>query len=202
MGFMLVFLLAYLLGSIPFGYLMVRLFQGKDVRDSGSGNIGATNFLRTGGRCVAVVTLALDGAKGYLAVLLTSRFTSQESTTMALATAAVVLGHVFPIFLKFRGGKGVATSAGAFLALSVISVLAAFLVFGIVVALTRIVSLGSITAGTLFPLLYFFTAHNSNTSLSIVFVVYFCSALVLLRHQENIRRLLTGTEKKLIGQKK
>lgn len=202
MGFMLVFLLAYLLGSIPFGYLMVRLFQGKDVRDSGSGNIGATNVLRTGGRCVAVVTLALDGAKGYLAVLLTSRFTSQESTTMALATAAVVLGHVFPIFLKFRGGKGVATSAGAFLALSVISVLAAFLVFGIVVALTRIVSLGSITAGTLFPLLYFFTAHNSNTSLSIVFVVYFCSALVLLRHQENIRRLLTGTEKKLIGQKK
>jgi len=202
MGFMLVFLMAYLLGSIPFGYLMVRVFQGKDVRDLGSGNIGATNVLRTCGRGIAVLTLALDGAKGYLAVLLTSHFTSQESTTMALATAAVVLGHVFPIFLKFRGGKGVATSAGAFLALSVVSVVGAFLIFGIVVTLTRTVSLGSITAGALFPLLYFFTAHNSNTSLSLIFVVYFCSGLILLRHQENIRRLLTGTENKLTGQKK
>lgn len=202
MGFMLVFLMAYFLGSIPFGYLMVRMFEGKDVRDSGSGNIGATNVLRTCGRTIAVLTLVLDGAKGYLAVVLTSRFISQESTTMALATAAVVLGHVFPIFLNFRGGKGVATSAGAFLALSVVAVLGAFLVFGIVVTLTRIVSLGSITAGALFPLLYFFIAHNSNTSLSLVFVVSFCSALVLLRHQENIRRLLLGTENKLTGQKK
>lgn len=200
MAFLLV-PLAYLLGAIPFGYLVVRVFQGKDVRDSGSGNIGTTNVLRTSGQVAAVITMVLDAAKGYLAVLLATRLASQEPVVVAMTTAAVVLGHVFPVYLSFKGGKGVATSAGAFLALSVPALLVALLVFGIVLAWTRIVSLGSITAGALYPLIYFFLAHRHYPSLSIFLAVAFCTALVLCRHQENIRRLLAGTEDRLTGRR-
>src|SRR5262245_32324656 len=152
---LLLVLTAYLLGSIPFGYLIVKFKEGRDVRSSGSGNIGATNVLRTAGHSSAVLTLALDAAKGYLAVWLASSITQGSPQTVALAATAAVLGHLFPIFLKFKGGKGVATALGVFSYLSTIPILIAVVAFLGVVILFRYVSLGSMVAAVAFPAAYF-----------------------------------------------
>src|SRR5260370_38147244 len=135
---------AYLLGGIPFGYLLVRLKTGEDVRSKGSGNIGATNVMRTSGTMVGILTLVLDIAKGYVAVWMMGRFTAQDPLWMSLAALAVMLGHAFPIFLKFHGGKAVASFIGAFLCLTPVPLLATFVVVFGTVGVPRSYPCGSI----------------------------------------------------------
>src|SRR5277367_411195 len=148
---LLALLIAYLIGGIPFGYVLVRLTTGKDVRSSGSGNIGATNVLRTTGRAAGVATLLLDVAKGYVAVLIAAKLTGDDPLWMSLAALAVMAGHAFPVFLKFQGGKAVASFIGAFVYLTPIPMIAALLVFIIVVAATRQISTGSMVAAGSLP---------------------------------------------------
>jgi glycerol-3-phosphate acyltransferase PlsY len=194
--------LAYFVGAIPFGYLFVRLRQGRDIREVGSGNIGATNVLRTSGLATGIVTLLLDATKGYVAVLVMGLMTHQDRRFMALAAGAAVLGHVFPIYLRFKGGKGVATSAGALFGLAQFSTAGAILVFLLVVALWRFVSLASILAAALLPVFYFLIEYGYHPSIAVLLAVVFCCGLVIIRHAENIRRLVTGTENRLTGHKK
>src|SRR3954463_4620228 len=143
---------AYLLGAIPFGYLLVKWKTGGDVRASGSGNIGATNVLRTTGKAAGIATLLLDIAKGYLAVWLAGRWTGQDPFWMSAAALAVMAGHAFPVFLRFKGGKAFASFIGAFLYLTPAPMLAVLLVFVITVAVSKYVSLGAIVAAITFPL--------------------------------------------------
>src|SRR5258708_22318101 len=156
MNGLLSLVLAYLIGSVPFGYLLVKLTTGKDVRSGGSGNIGATNVLRTTGRVAAVATLLLDIAKGYLAVWIAAQMTASQGSAdvvewTAIAALAVMAGHAFPVFLKFQGGKAVASFIGAFLYVAPLALLAVLIVFVVVVAATRHISAGSIlAAGGLF----------------------------------------------------
>ncbi len=194
--------LAYLLGGIPFGLLFVRLRHGRDIREMGSRNIGATNVLRTSGWTSGLLTLLLDVAKGFVAVLTAGLLTHQNRTVVALAAGSAVLGHVFPLYLSFRGGKGVATSVGAFLALTIPSTAGAVLVFLVVLALWRFVSLASLLAAAFFPVLYFLIDYRHQPSLPVLLAVVFCSGLVIFRHHENIKRLVNGTENKLTGLKK
>jgi glycerol-3-phosphate acyltransferase PlsY len=187
----LILLLAYLIGSIPFGYVLVRLKTGQDVRSMGSGNIGATNVLRTTGRAIAVVTLALDLAKGFFAVWLMARFAGDSPLWMSAAALAVMAGHAYPVFLKFQGGKAVASFIGAFLYLTPVPMAAALVLFAIVAAATRHVSMGSIVMAGSLPLAAWFIAHSppvvlTTTVVAAVFIVY--------RHRENISRMRTGTE--------
>src|ERR1700736_4241753 len=150
---------AYLIGGIPFGYLIVKLTTGRDVRSLGSGNIGATNVLRTTGRAVAIVTLLLDILKGAAAVWLADRLTDHSVLWMSAAALAVIFGHAFPIFLKFRGGKAVASFIGAFLYVAPIPLLAVLIVFVLVVVATRYISLGSIMAAGSFPFAAWLILH-------------------------------------------
>ena len=182
---------AYLVGGIPFGYLLVRWKTGEDVRAKGSGNIGATNVLRTTGPAVAVATLLLDIAKGCFAVWLAGRLSHDSPLWMSLAALAVMAGHAYPIFLKFQGGKAVASFIGAFLMLTPIPMLAALFVFVIVVAATRRISMGSIVAAGSLPLAVWFILHPPPAVLAAsvaaaVFIIY--------RHRSNISRLRAGTE--------
>ena len=182
---------AYLVGSIPFGYLLVRWKTGGDVREKGSGNIGATNVLRTTGRAIAVATLVLDIAKGVFAVWLADRLTGGSPLWMSLAALAVMAGHAFPIFLKFQGGKAVASFVGAFLYLTPIPMLAALLVFIIVVAATRQISMVSIVAAGALPLATWMIEHPP----SIVLLATLVAAVFLIyRHRGNIERIRSGTE--------
>jgi glycerol-3-phosphate acyltransferase PlsY len=197
-------IVAYLLGSIPFGYLLVRIFRGADIRLSGSGNIGATNVARSGAKGLGMATLALDALKGALAVWLAllaarSGYNSCANGTpcvqglqlMAVAALAAVLGHVFPIWLRFKGGKGVATGLGVFCVLFPKAILVALAIFIIVVALTRYVSLGSILGAVAFPIAAYFLQNTDAISLLLAFCV---SLIVILKHNQNIGRLLAGTE--------
>jgi glycerol-3-phosphate acyltransferase PlsY len=186
--------IAYLLGSIPFGYLIVRLKTGSDIRTAGSGNIGATNVLRTTGRTAGVVTLLLDFAKGYFAVWLASRLVDGDPDWTSLAAVAVILGHAFPVFLGFKGGKAVASTLGAFLFLTPSAIAAVVVVFVVAVALTRFISLGSILAAGLFPLAVYLIAHPP---FPVIFASLFAGAFIVYRHRENITRLREGTERVL-----
>ena len=188
---LLAVVLAYLIGGIPFGYLFVRATTGQDVRGLGSGNIGATNVLRTTGRAVAVGVLLLDIAKGYLAVWLAARLTDRSLLWISLAAAAVLLGHCYPVFLKFKGGKAVATFIGAFLFLAPWPLLAVLLLFVIVVAQTRHISLGSIVAAGLFPLAVWLIEHPPAP---VLLVSVFAAVLILYRHQSNLERIRAGNE--------
>lgn len=188
---LIVLIAAYLLGGVPFGYLLVRLKTGKDVRDMGSGNIGATNVLRTTGRAFGVLTLLLDIAKGWLAVWAMGRFTESDPLWMAAAGVAVVLGHAFPIFLKFQGGKAVASFVGVALALAPLALLAVVIIFVLVVAKTRYISLGSILGAALFPLAVWLLYHPSSL---VMLAVTFCGFFIVWRHSSNIARLRAGTE--------
>src|SRR6266851_1797735 len=147
----LVLLACYLIGAIPFGYLLVKFKSGEDVRSMGSGNIGATNVLRTTGRAAGVVTLLLDIGKGVLAVWLMDHFTGGSTLSMSLAAIAVMAGHAYPVFLQFHGGKAVASFIGAFLYLTPIPLLAILVVFVVTVAVTGFISLASILAAGSFP---------------------------------------------------
>jgi glycerol-3-phosphate acyltransferase PlsY len=194
-------LLAYFLGAIPFGYLIVHWKKHVDIRGVGSGNIGATNALRAAGWSGALLTLVLDTTKGYLAVLGASYLTNHNKSYIALAAVAAVLGHVFPIYLKFRGGKGVATGVGIFLYLATIPLLGAVAIFVVVLAFSRFVSLGSIIGTCSFPILYFLLSYRKDPSLWILLAAVFCSSLVVWRHRDNIKRLVAGTESKFTGLK-
>jgi acyl phosphate:glycerol-3-phosphate acyltransferase len=182
---------AYLVGSIPFGYILTRFTTGKDVRESGSGNIGATNVLRTAGRGPAIATLVLDITKGYLAVFVAGLLTQNNEGWMANAALAVMVGHAFPVFLKFKGGKTVATFIGAFGCLTPVPLLAAMLVFLITVAVTRYISLGSILAAATFPLGVWLILHPSPT---VVLAALISAAFIVYRHRPNVERIRAGTE--------
>jgi glycerol-3-phosphate acyltransferase PlsY len=190
---------AYLLGSIPFSYLVVRLVAGKDVRREGSGNVGATNALRTAGKLAGSLALLFDVLKGVGAVLL-ARLLGASEPLFAAAAVAVVLGHVYPIFLKFQGGKGVATSAGAIGTLKMLPFVLTLLVFAAVVKLSRYVSLGSIVAVCAFPLFVVLCGVLGWTGMpsrAVVLAAVAIALLVVLKHAGNIRRLLKGTERRL-----
>jgi glycerol-3-phosphate acyltransferase PlsY len=209
---LLVAAVAYLLGSIPFGYLLMKRFRGVDIRATGSGNIGATNVARSS-PALGLLTLALDMAKGFVAVVagyLIGIWFTEPSPSMSrvviglgdqawryqLAAAAgffAVVGHIFPVWLKFRGGKGVATAVGGFVALAPKSMVLVLLIFVVVVLAFRYISLGSIVAVALFPLLAYLFYGVEIPGLTLA---AFCAAslVIIARHHRNIRRLLSGTE--------
>lgn len=185
----------YVLGSIPFGYLLVRLRSGRDVRAMGSGNIGATNVARTAGWSTGVATLCLDLAKGFFAVWLAGHFSGGNIRFMMFAGLAAILGHVFPVWLKFSGGKGVATALGVFLMISWTAVAAAVAVFAIVVLFWRYVSLASVSAAAALPLLvYLLYAPGHAPPTSVTAGTLLSSVLVIVKHRGNIERLMAGTE--------
>lgn len=213
--YLIIAAVSYLFGSIPFGYILVRTFRGQDIRDTGSGNIGATNVARSGATGLAVATLLLDGAKGYLAVWLASLIWNPtgEELQQALASGksvptfiylpfvvaalGAVLGHMFPVWLRFKGGKGVATAVGAFLWLSPAAVAVVFVVFAALVALTRYVSLGSIIAAATFPAALCWVRPEIGTP-PLLAVLSLTSFLIIAKHHQNIRRLLSGTENRFV----
>jgi glycerol-3-phosphate acyltransferase PlsY len=182
---------AYLIGGIPFGYLVVKWKTGADVRAAGSGNIGATNVLRTTGRAAGIVTLLLDIAKGAFAVWLTGKMTGGNIHWMSAAALAVMAGHAFPVFLKFKGGKAVASFIGAYLYLAPAPLFAVLLVWVATVALTRYVSLGSILAAGTFPLAVWLLMQPP---LSLVAASIVSAAFIIYRHRDNIARIRAGTE--------
>jgi glycerol-3-phosphate acyltransferase PlsY len=187
---------SYLLGSIPFGYLLVRIFTGEDVRASGSGNIGATNVARRS-PALGAATLLLDAAKGLAAVLVVRMLFNGPHQQFIMTAAAffAVLGHLFPVWLKFRGGKGVATSLGAFILLTPKSILCLVGLFLLVTAAFRYVSLGSVAAAAAFPLLVW--ALREYVDVRQLLLIAAVSVLVIWKHRHNIGRLAAGTESKL-----
>jgi glycerol-3-phosphate acyltransferase PlsY len=191
--------LAYLLGSIPTGYLLVKLFRHEDIRSVGSGNIGATNVLRSGGKGLGAATFALDALKGATAVALAAWIAPQFATSLptrdfeALAAVVAVLGHMFPVWLHFRGGKGVATGFGVFLVAAPLAALAAIGLFTLVLIVTRYVSLASILGAGSFPVFAWFLIHGEKPAFYIAAQIIVAS-LIILKHHQNIRRLVTGTE--------
>jgi glycerol-3-phosphate acyltransferase PlsY len=187
---------SYALGSIPFGYLLVRIFTGEDVRASGSGNIGATNVARKS-PALGIATLLLDAAKGGAAVLVARVLFVGPHQQLIMTTAAffAVVGHLFPVWLKFRGGKGVATSLGAFVLLAPKSILCMVVLFLLIAVAFRYVSLGSVTVAAAFPLLAW-ALHEYEDPRQLVLMAL-ASALVIWRHRQNIGRLVAGTESKV-----
>jgi acyl phosphate:glycerol-3-phosphate acyltransferase len=194
---------AYILGSIPFDLLLTKLFGGTDVRKEGSGNIGATNVARVAGTLPGILTLVLDAAKGAAAVLLAERLSNGSATWMMIAGFAALVGHCFPIWLNFKGGKGVATAAGLFLVLCPLAFLGAILLFILVVLFWRYVSLGSIAAAAAMPLLiYFLWAPHHAPPPVIMFGSLAVVMLVVYKHDANIQRLVEGVEPKFSFSKK
>jgi len=193
---------AYLLGSIPTGYLLFRIFRRQDIRSMGSGNIGATNVLRAGGKGLGAATFILDVVKGCAAVWLGGYLASHWMPSIPLRTAEAfaalfaVLGHMFPVWLKFRGGKGVATGFGVFLIVSPIAALSAIGVFAIVLALSRYVSISSIVAAFSFPIFAWLLVTGARPPFFFV-AGALVSLLIILKHSPNIRRLIAGTESRI-----
>jgi glycerol-3-phosphate acyltransferase PlsY len=203
---------AYLLGSIPTGYLLMRIFRKQDIRSLGSGNIGATNVLRSGAKGLGAATFLLDVIKGALAVLLGARLASlgfppiPPHNAEALAALCAVLGHMFPIWLGLRGGKGVATAFGVFLVLVPYAALGSLAVFIIVFALSRFVSLASILSSAAFPIFTWFAAPLFSAlwtrSLVVTAATVIVAALILIKHSQNVKRLFAGTEYRFGSSKK
>src|SRR6266436_1569141 len=195
---------AYFLGSIPFGLVLAKLFSGADVSKSGSGNIGATNVARVAGPLAGILTLVFDTAKGAAAVWLAGRVTNESATWMTITAFAVLLGHCFPVWLKFKGGKGVATALGVFLALCPLAAVSALLLFLLCVAYWRYVSLGSVAAAAAMPLLiYFLWAPRHAPPIIIDGGTLAIGLLVIYKHDGNLQRLVEGTEPRFsFGKKK
>jgi glycerol-3-phosphate acyltransferase PlsY len=194
--YVLIGLAAYLLGSIPFGYLLVRFFLKEDIRAKGSGNIGATNVIRSGAKKLGALTFLLDVCKGIVAVLIVSRIVLApvpHQNAAALAALCAVLGHIYTVWLRFKGGKGVATALGVFLALAPYAALAGLAVFVFVFALSKYVSLASILAAVAFAPAAMLLPHRAYTPLMIA-VIFAAPLIVIARHHKNIARLLNGTE--------
>jgi glycerol-3-phosphate acyltransferase PlsY len=196
---------AYLLGSIPFGYLFVKYVftSGEDVRSVGSGGIGATNVTRRAGIRAGLLTYAFDVAKGTAAVMLMRLVAQDDYAWVGAAAIGAIVGHIFPVFLKFRGGKGVATGVGVYLALAPYSVLSTLVLWALIVYLTRYVSLASIigtAAVPLWTLLYYGLIWPSPHLKALVVIAIAGCALIVAKHHENINRLIHGTENK-VGQR-
>ena len=206
---------AYFLGSIPFGYILVRFFLKQDIRTSGSGNIGATNVARSGAKGLALATLLLDAGKGTLAVLFAQVFAGRvlerfNPTTMplgqslsvitAVAGLFAIVGHVFPVWLKFRGGKGVATGVGAFAVLAPRAVLVALFIFAVVLLVSRYVSLSSIISAALFPFATYWFYPGMRSPYVAAAISASC-AIIIIKHHQNIARLIAGEESRF-GAKK
>lgn len=187
---LLVLVIAYLLGAIPFGYLLVKWKTGADVRAKGSGNIGATNVMRTSGKAAGILTLALDIAKGYFAVWIAKRVCGCD-LLMSAAALTVMAGHAYPVFLHFKGGKAVASFVGAFLCLTPVAIAVEVIVFVVVVAWTRHISLGSIVGAATFPLAVWIVAKAPWPALAAAVIA---SIFIIYRHSSNIARLRDGTE--------
>lgn len=208
----LVAVCSYLLGSIPFGYILVKLFYKKDIRETGSGNIGATNVMRSGARGLGIATLLLDAAKGAIPVYVTMvgfiymlTHAGEEARQEAVLVTTIsglcaILGHMFPVWLKFRGGKGVATALGVFLMLGPKAVLVCLLIFAISLAAFRYVSLGSILSAAVFPgvMSYLYPDFRSVWTMLVIVAI---SCLIIFKHRDNIQRLIAGTENRLGGKK-
>ena len=182
---------AYLIGAIPFGFLLVKWKTGADIRASGSGNTGATNVLRTTGWKTGAATLILDIAKGYLAVWLAGYLTDGSAIWMASAALAVMAGHAYPVFLRGKGGKAVASFTGAYLCLTPLPLAATAVVFVVMVATTRHISVGSIAGAAAFPLAVWLISHPP---LPVTLAAFVSGAFVIYRHRENLQRLHDGTE--------
>ncbi|MFC6647005.1 glycerol-3-phosphate 1-O-acyltransferase PlsY [Granulicella cerasi] len=203
MAWILTIVVSYLLGSIPFGYILVRSFQNEDIRQSGSGNIGATNVARSN-KPLGIATLLLDALKGWLAVVLTHTWVklfhlgspNPAMDLAALAALCAVVGHMFPIWLNFRGGKGVATALGVFIALSWPAALAAVAVFIVALVLSKYVSVGSVAAAVALPIFaWLLTPHRT---LFFVLCSVAIAALVVYKHSSNLARLRAGTESQFL----
>lgn len=198
--YFLIGLAAYLLGSIPFGFLLVLLFLKEDIRTQGSGNIGATNVVRSGAKKLGALTFVLDAFKGFIAVWLASRiafapgvaFVPLQNAT-ALAALCAILGHIYPVWLRFKGGKGVATALGVFLALAPLAALAGLVVFIAVFALSKYVSLASILSAIAFPIFAMLLPHAARHP-PLIAVIIIIPLIVIAKHRQNIARLLNGTE--------
>ena len=184
-------LFAYLIGGIPFGYLFVKLKTGRDVRSMGSGNIGATNVLRSAGTVAGVVTLLLDIAKGFAAVWLMARYGSHSAFWLSAAAIAVMAGHAYPVFLKFKGGKAVASFIGAFLYLTPAPMAAILIVFVVVVWVSRHISLGSVMAAGAFPLAVWLILHPEPV---VVVAALLAGGFIVYRHRANLARIRAGKE--------
>jgi glycerol-3-phosphate acyltransferase PlsY len=197
---------SYLLGSIPTGYLLIRIFRHQDIRSTGSGNIGATNVLRSGGKGLGAATFLLDVLKGcasvYLGALLGVLLApnAQVRNMQALAALFAVLGHMFPVWLGFKGGKGVATGFGVFLVAAPWAALAAIAIFSLVLALSRYVSLASIVGSACFPILAWLLVKGERPWFFIA-VQFAVALLIIVKHHQNIRRLLNGTESRFSKKK-
>ena len=205
---------AYLIGSIPFSFLVVRIMTGEDIRTVGSRNVGATNVSRSFGNLPGIIALLLDMTKGFAAVMLAKWLTSSAYWPLpagidpspihsrvfwiALSGLVAVLGHIFPVWLRFHGGKGVATAAGVFLALEPVALLAAAIVFAIVVIATRFVSLASIASAASVPVFLRFLTHSSFWAIIISMLI---ALIIIVKHHSNIARLAQGRERRM-GEKK
>lgn len=191
---LLSFGIAYLIGAVPFGLIFTRYFSNIDVRTIGSGNIGATNVLRASGKKAAILTLLADSLKGFIPVLVVQSFFNND-TTMALAGSATVLGHIFPVYLKFKGGKGVATSFGVVLAVAPLVGLACLIVWLVAAVLWRYSSLSALMAFACYPIITFSTSIGSRKPLAALSLFIF--GMMYYRHRENIKRLIAGMEPKI-----
>lgn len=185
--------IAYLLGSIPFGLLLVKWKTGQDVREKGSGNIGATNVLRTAGKSLGILTLFLDVLKGALAAAIADALSAGDPRWIAAAALAVLAGHMFPIWLKFQGGKAVASMLGAWMVATPWAMSGTLLIFVLMLWRTRYVSLSSIVAAAVLPLGVWLLYHNLVYTLT----AFICAALIIYKHKGNLERLRAGTENRL-----
>lgn len=205
MRLLLVVIIAYLIGSIPFGYLIVRAKSGGDVRESGSGGTGATNVSRRAGKAAGIITLILDAQKGFIAITFAELFLKDVGPKaagymLAAAAVAALLGHIFPVWLGFRGGKGVATFAGLFLALAPMAVLFAGVMFVALVWWRRMVSLGSIALAVTIPAYLYFMSEFGEPgrySTALLAGAVTCGWLIIYAHRGNIARIFKGTEPRI-----
>ncbi len=185
---------SYLIGSVPFGLIFTKYFSNVDVRTIGSGNIGATNVLRASGKKAAILTLLADSLKGFLPVLIAQSLFNDDPTT-ALTGTATVLGHIFPVYLKFKGGKGVATSFGVVFAVAPLIGLSCLIIWLLAAFLWRYSSLSALIAFACYPIITFSTSFVSRKPLAALSLFIF--GMMYYRHRENIKRLIAGTESKI-----
>ena len=192
MNILLLALLGYGIGSLPFSFLVARLFGVKDVRAVGSGNVGATNVMRSAGMAPGIAALLLDGSKGALSVLL-ARLVSSSESEVCLAGLTAVIGHLFPVWLGFRGGKGVATGAGLFIPLAPAALGVSIGIFLLTLGVFRFVSLASMAASLALPA----AAHLMGASMSVTLTAVAAASMVIAKHHGNIGRLWRGVEPRL-----
>ena len=192
MTFMFINVLAYMIGSIPCGLVLTRLFGKEDIRQAGSGNIGATNVYRVAGRGFGVATLVCDTLKGVIPTLIAVNLESFSIIQVAIVAVVTFLGHLYPVYIGFKGGKGVASALGIFIVLSPKSVLVALVVFAILLLIWHYISLASISAAAIIPFLVLFFERSAPLFVATLFI----AGMVIIRHRSNIERLKNGTENK------